>query len=90
MTYFDVTSRIVRVFNMWKVPYTVEPARYGSGYVLAFPWIKGIIAIDDLVYSDDITNVETTLFPWDNDGITLMSDYEATCKIIDLYKTLYK
>ena len=90
MTYFDVISRIVRIFNLWEIPYTVEPARYGSGYVIAFPWIKGIIAIDDLVYSDDITNVETAFFPWDDNDVTLMSDYETTCKVIELYKALNK
>lgn len=90
MTYFDVISRIVKIFNLWEVPYIVEPARYGSGYVIAFPWIKGIIAIDDLVYSDDITNVETAFFPWDDNDVTLMSDYETTCKVIELYKALNK
>lgn len=89
MTYSDVISRIIKILNLWKVPYIVESARYGGGYVIAFPWIDGIIAIDDLVYDDDITNVETAFFPWD-DGITLMSDYEATCRVIDLYKALNK
>lgn len=90
MTYFDVISKIVKIFNLWEVPYIVESARYGSGYVIAFPWTKGIIAIDDLVYDDDITNVETAFFPWDNDNVTLMSDYKATCKVIELYKALNK
>lgn len=90
MTYFDVVSRIVKIFNLWEIPYIVESARYGGGYVLAFPWTKGVIAIDDLVCDDDITNVETAFFPWDNDDITLMSDYEATCKVIELYKALNK
>lgn len=90
MTYFDVISRIARTFGQWEIPYTVESARYGGGYVITFPWTKGIIAIDNLVYDDDITNVETAFFPWDNNSITLMSDYKATCKVIDLYKALNK
>ena len=90
MTYFDVVSRIVKNLNLWEVPFTVKCARYGGGYVLAFPWTNGIIAIDDLVNSNDVTDVETAFFPWDNNSITLMSDYKATCKVIDLYKALNK
>lgn len=89
MTYFDVMFRIAKTFDQWEIPYTVESARYG-GYAIAFPWIEGIIAIDGLVYDDDITNVETAFFPWDDNGITLMSDYKATCKVIELYKALNK
>lgn len=88
--YFDVMYRIAKTFDQWGISYIVKSARYGGGYVIAFPWIKGIIAIDDLVHDDDITNVETAFFPWDDDGITLMSDYKATCKVIELYKALNK
>lgn len=89
MTYRERIISVINQLSKWGVPHNVK-ASGACGYAVVFPWTDGRICCDEMTYSEEPDAVETFGFPWDNNSVSILSTYEATCKVIDLYKELNK
>lgn len=85
MTYAERIITIAAALDRAGVPYTIH--RIYEGWQLRFPWDKGDIAVHDGTYGAKHDKVESYEFPWDNDGVSVLSVEEAIQKIIIYYLT---
>lgn len=81
--YFERIDFIFHILVTLHIPCTMN-AVY-EGWQLRFPWCEGDIAAHAGTYGEAQGMVESYCFPWDGDGVTVLTPEEATIKIIALY-----
>lgn len=87
MTYAERISYIAILCETFDVPYELHELY--DGMQLRFPWCEGDVACHSGTYGNEHGAVETYMFPWDDDDVSVLLPKEAALKIINYYYELY-